>query len=353
MYKMKLLGKGKKMLFALKLVAGILAALGTTGVVYHEIETRRDLIKYPPLGSLVDVGTHKLHIISSGEKTAKNQPAVVLDAGLGCSSIDWMLVQPEIAKFAHVCSYDRAGYGWSEESSTPRTSENIVKELHTLLHNAQIPAPYILVGHSSGGTNVQLYASTYPDEVAGIVLVDSSHENQLQEMPEKMLKLMANIEKEAWIAKSFLAPVGFLRLMQQCLFVAKIKEAAAQQKYPEAFLDMRIANMCTTKFMRTAYEENKNFTKSLEQIKQTSRSFGATPLTVIAAGNFEELEAGGCDEETIGLMMEMRKKHMHDLSTRSTKGKLVIAQKSGHMIPLDQPEIIVQSVREIILETKK
>ena len=153
----------------LKAFAGTLIALGATGTMYQHIGISRDALKYPPLGKLFDIGTHKLHVISSGEKRISTAPTVILDAGLGASALDWILVQPEIAKFAHVCSYDRSGYAWSEESPLLRSSENIAEELHELLRKAQIPPPYILVGHSFGGTNMQLYASKYPDEVAGIV----------------------------------------------------------------------------------------------------------------------------------------------------------------------------------------
>jgi pimeloyl-ACP methyl ester carboxylesterase len=95
----------------------------------------------------------------------------VMDSGLGGTVLDWQLVQPEVAKFARVCTYDRAGMGWSEAGSQPRTSEQIVRELHALLGNAGVEGPYVLVGHSFGGTNLQVYASRYPDEVAAMVLV--------------------------------------------------------------------------------------------------------------------------------------------------------------------------------------
>jgi pimeloyl-ACP methyl ester carboxylesterase len=97
-----------------------------------------------------------------------------MDAGLGGGLLDWQTAQPKVAKFARVCSYDRSGYGWSESGPNPRTSPRIVKELHALLKNGGVDGPYVLVGHSFGGANAQLYAAEYPDEVAGMVLVDSA-----------------------------------------------------------------------------------------------------------------------------------------------------------------------------------
>jgi pimeloyl-ACP methyl ester carboxylesterase len=97
-----------------------------------------------------------------------------MDSGLGGGLLDWQTVQPKVAKFARVCSYDRSGNGWSESGPNPRTSPRIVEELHALLENAGEYGPYVLVGHSFGGANAQLYAAEYPKEVAGMVLVDSA-----------------------------------------------------------------------------------------------------------------------------------------------------------------------------------
>jgi pimeloyl-ACP methyl ester carboxylesterase len=152
------------------------------GIVYQAIASARDAQRYPPLGRLIDVVGYRLHINSTGEGT----PAVVLDAGVCDCSLNWCLVQPEVAKFTRVCSYDRAGMGWSDAGPSPRTSEVIVRELHTLLTNAGIAGPYVLVGHSFGGYNVRLFAHDYPEEVVGLVLVDSAHEDQWPMLPESV-----------------------------------------------------------------------------------------------------------------------------------------------------------------------
>src|SRR5215475_8876914 len=128
-----------------------------------------------PPGKLVDIGGRRLHINCTG----KGAPTVVMEAGAGDFSFDWGLVQPQVARFSRVCSYDRAGYAWSDPGPTPRTMRQIAFELHTGLLNAGIKGPYILIGHSLGGAIVRTYASQYPKEVAGMVLVDSVHEEGL------------------------------------------------------------------------------------------------------------------------------------------------------------------------------
>jgi pimeloyl-ACP methyl ester carboxylesterase len=128
---------------------------------------------FTPPGKLVDIGGYRLHLHCTG----KGNPTVVLIAGGGDFSFDWSLVQPNVSRFARVCSYDRAGLAWSDPGPTPRTMRQDAHELHTLLSAAQIQAPYVLVGHSMGGLIARVYAAQYPNEVAGMVLVDATHED--------------------------------------------------------------------------------------------------------------------------------------------------------------------------------
>jgi pimeloyl-ACP methyl ester carboxylesterase len=140
----------------------------------------------PPPGRLIDLGGWRLHLNCTGEARA-SQPTVILEAGAGDFSVDWSLVQPGVARFARVCSYDRAGSGWSDLGPRPRTMHQIVSELHALLEKAGKRPPYVLVGHSYGGWLVRLYQSTYPSEVAGMVLVESGADDPWRKTPEKGL----------------------------------------------------------------------------------------------------------------------------------------------------------------------
>ncbi|HXF29061.1 MAG TPA: alpha/beta hydrolase, partial [Chlamydiales bacterium] len=152
-----------------------LSGIFVLGALFQFVGTKIDEQRFPPIGRLVDVGGYRLHINVTGKNDLlADGTTVVLDAGMGCNCLDWALVQPEIARMARVVSYDRAGYGWSDDSPLPRTSENIAYELHTLLQNAGMKPPYILVGHSFGGLNTRVFEQLYPDEVKAVVLVDAA-----------------------------------------------------------------------------------------------------------------------------------------------------------------------------------
>src|ERR671938_464341 len=153
-------------------LVGLIVVLGLVGASYEAIAAAGDARRYPSPGQLVDVGGYRLHIQCVGT----GSPTVVLDAGLGGSSLDWSLIQPELGRTTRVCAYDRAGMGWSDAGPQPRTPRQIADELHTLLTNAGIAGPYVLVGHSLAGKNVRLFTIAHPDQVAGMVLVDARSE---------------------------------------------------------------------------------------------------------------------------------------------------------------------------------
>jgi pimeloyl-ACP methyl ester carboxylesterase len=338
------------MLFAAKLAIGLAALIGT-GSLYQKIETQRDLIKYPPIGKMVNVGTHAMHIIETGEKKCQTDPTIIFDGGLANPALDWSLVQPEVAAFARVCSYDRSGYGWSEASPAERTSSNMVEELHTLLHNGGIEPPYILVGHSFGGINVQLFAHMYPEEVAGLLLVEPAHEDQIEETPQPIAMAMYVLEKGLKVA-AWIAPCGIIRLCYQRLFADAAKRALLAQSFPASILDARIASFCTTKHIREMYQELHNLTKNFSAFKSTPRCYGNIPLVVLSAsaeGNRNDLKRYGIeDAATYDAFIVMRTRHFNDLASRSSQGRLIVAQKSGHMMPFEEPGIIVDAIREMV-----
>ena len=160
----------------------VMVVLVASGFIYQAIATTIDRRNYPPPGQMVDVGGYRLHLYCAGENVT-GDPTIILEQGLGNTSAAWARVQSGIAQTTRVCAYDRAGMGWSDPSPEPRDAEQIAAELHSLLQNAAIPGPYVLVGWSYGGLYVRAFAGQYPNEVSGIVLLDASHPDQWSSTP--------------------------------------------------------------------------------------------------------------------------------------------------------------------------
>src|SRR5437899_547203 len=164
---------------SLVVLGAFLVVAALSGATYQWLATRKDLALTPPPGRRVDVGRHRLQLWCTGA----GAPAVILDSGLGGSSAEWGDVQPEVARFTRVCSYDRAGMGYSDPGPSPRTARRIASELATLLGRSGIAGPVVLVGASIAGFNVRVFAADHPERAAGLVLVDASHEADAHEVP--------------------------------------------------------------------------------------------------------------------------------------------------------------------------
>ena len=291
--------------------------------MYQFVATKLDEWRYPAPGKMIDIGGYRLHMLDKGIC----EPTVVLDSGSGCNTLDWSLVQPEIAKFTRVVSYDRAGYAWSDASPLSRTSEHIVQELHELLKRAGVPGPYILVGHSYGGVNVRLYASMFPKEVAGVILVDSSHEDQLKKFPHPNTVLTPRF--------LFFNSIGLIRLILH--YVPGAQESI--KKYPAHIRSLYCSQKCRTKSIKALMEECALLEESSKQLKQAGGLLGNKPLIVITAGKqLKQEETGGLfSQEQIAVMNTAHQEFQKDLVTKSSRGKQIIAEHSGHPIPHDQP----------------
>jgi len=196
---------------------------------------------------------------------------VILEQGLGGISSAWALVQPEVAKVTRVCSYDRAGMGWSDSSPEPRDAQHIAQELHTLLRNANIPGPYVLVGWSFGGLYVREYAGQYGDGVVGLVLLDSSHPDQWTSTPEGQAQFESNAK--IYSVAPALARLGVMRVM------GLLQPASG---LPTPYSEALKASFAATKDWDTQSAE---FLASLATATQVHESgpLGKTPLFVLTA----------------------------------------------------------------------
>jgi pimeloyl-ACP methyl ester carboxylesterase len=254
---------------------------------------------------VVDVGGYKLFLVCHGE-ARPGTPAVILEAGMNQGHETWSFIHPEIAKLARVCMYDRAGLGKSDRlGAEERTAMQMVDDLHNLLLKGEVRGPYVLVGHSFGGLLVRLYASRFPEEVAAMVLVDPVHEDETRE----------------WV--NMMPP------------------------------DIR-KQMVDGGGIRSLGTEPVNITASLDQMRAAGwRSH--MPLIVLSRGRSSfsaddyppQLRSLAPEGEKLRIRMQL------DLAARSTRGKHVFAEKSGHMIHRDEPALVIDSIRQAIEAVKQ
>lgn len=301
--------------------------LAVAGYLYQNISETRDRRFNPMPGQLIDIGGYKLHIDCQGQGT----PAVILDSGLGDSYISWRKVQPEIAKSTRVCSYDRAGLGYSDSSPHPRTSKDIAEELHALLQNAGINGPIVLVGHSMGGYDVRLFASHYRDQVVGMVLVDASHPDQQNRFPPAMKDMPGTWLREAEFFE-FTMPFGIPRLLGLC--------------DPEP--DIRAAE-CNFHSAREAVAEMKAFSDSAAQAAATG-PFGDMPLAVLS--HDPDKPSSELPADLAKPTNDAWEKMQEELAHLSTRGTQEIAKNSAHYIQIDRPEVVIAAVRRVVDQSR-
>jgi pimeloyl-ACP methyl ester carboxylesterase len=318
------------------LTLSMTAILLLVGLFYQAVSEALDRRKYPPQGELINIGGFRLHLNCIGQGT----PTVVMDAGGGAPSIAWGLVPSEIAQFTRVCTYDRAGFGWSDPNPrVPRTSQQSVDELHLLLTKAGISPPYILVGHSLGGVNMRLYANQYPEDVVGLVLVDSSHENQMTSEIWRRTKMLSRLYQVFRVVSQ----VGVLRLIGETNLLPILEDIKRQmQKYPsdvQALFDPFKSFCYRPDYWATASSELANVKKSLEGLKAIT-SLGSLPLVVLSQGSKHSKMSDERFQQWASLQL--------DLTKLSSNSQHVIAEDSGHFVPLDQPELVISAVQRLL-----
>ena len=333
----------------LGLIIGLLVLLAAAGAAYQTIEADNDVEKYPPPGRMIDAGGHRLHVYCNGEKAASDDPTVVFESGLGATSTSWRLVQPEVARFARVCSYDRAGLGWSEPGQQPRTAQQCVSELRSLLSNAGIKPPYILVGHSYAGFPLRLFVDRYPEEVAGLVLIDPIHPNEWTEMTpkqERTLRFGIRICRRG----GRLARLGVARLYLNLVIAGRLGIARpafhflssgawtvgnrvvnSLSKLPRELQPVILAHWSAPKFFLATAGHMEHLVGSAHEVAKTAIP-PEIPVTVLTPADAKP----------------ERKYASELLAHESRRGRHAVVEDAGHFIQLDQPAAVVSAVREIM-----
>jgi pimeloyl-ACP methyl ester carboxylesterase len=313
----------------------------------------------PPLpapGRLVDVGGWRLHLNCTGESRPE-RPTVVLEAGIGDFSVEWSLVQPGVSRHARVCSYDRAGDGWSEMGPHPRTFRQIVHELHTLLERAGERPPFVLVGHSYGGWLVRTYQATYPAEVGAVVLVDAGADNPQRLLPDGRVVRSADLAtgrpippvKTANPLRVSDIPPAALEQMRAGLSDASLHaNEPPRDKLPVDAQRMRTWALGQLGHVAAAVNPFEAEELAGLRAARTQREFplGDLPLIVITRG----ISESGPD----GRAFDAERRADHEMMARmSRNGRLVIAERSGHHVQLDEPALVVTIVEQVVAAAGK
>jgi len=326
------------------LVAGLIVALlGLGGAVWQSAALARDRRRFPPPGRLVETGRGRLHATCEG----RDGPTVLLESAIAASSMSWTRVRPEVAGFASVCAYDRSGLGWSDAPSGSWSFARVVDDLHECLRRLECPRPYVLVGHSFGVFVCLAYAARYPQQVAGLVLVDPPSEwVHMDERRSRLLRGGVLLSHVGW----FLARVGVVRACLTLLtggapavprhFVQIFGPTAARtlerlvgeiRKLPAEVHPVVQALWCQPKCF-LALAGHLRILREATAAAAAVHSLGDIPVAVISSG-----------DQTPDVAASHRA-----LAELSSRGRVVSASKSGHWVPYDEPELVVEVIRETV-----
>ncbi len=335
---------------ALLWVLGSTIGLLLLGFLYQQVGSLRDTRRFPPPGRLVDVGGYRLHLLGSGS----GSPTVIFESALGATCLTWALVQSEVARFTATVSYDRAGCGWSDPGPMPRSAEQILEELRLLLRRGSLEPPYLLVGHSYGGLTVRLFAHRYPDEVAGALLLDPADPEQWLDLKgENRAKIVGGARlsrRGAWLAR-----LGLVRLTVSLGSAGAHLPARRLGSFLSAGVPRTVQDRLLSPMQRLRQEDRdvlkwfwtrpayfQALASQIDWVSHSSEQVQVSPLPpdlllrVISAPNSDPQWRPGQER----------------LAASSRRGSHVMAPDSGHWIPLDRPDLVIETLREMVEEVR-
>jgi pimeloyl-ACP methyl ester carboxylesterase len=303
-----------------------------------------------PPGVLVDIGGQRLHVNCTG----RGEPTVLLESGLGDVSVIWSLVQPGVSAFTRVCSYDRGGYAWSDPGTRPRTFAQLALELHTALNHLNVAGPYVLVGQSYGGLVVRGFASEYRREVVGMVLVDAVHEDQRVVYGGQPHRIRDGATGRIAPPARIGLDTALVRQAQSALAHGSATTLEAPlDRMPAAAQDVWRWAEAQPLIELTQQAETDWSPEELTRM-HTARlrdraSFGDLPLVVLARthGGYDDGMAISADS------LERERRNLQaDLARLSHGGTLVFADHSGHNIHLEAPDLVISSIRQVVVRVR-
>jgi len=331
----------------LLILGGWAAAFGLTSQTRAQTQP-----PFPAPGRMVDIGGWKVHLNCTGD-AKPNQPTIILEAGAGDFSVEWALVQPRVAEFARVCSYDRAGDGWSEMGPYPRTMHQLVYELHTLMEKAGDKGPFVLVAQSFGGVVARLYQSTYPNDVAGMTLIDAGRLDPLRYINGSLVRLnetatgrpIPPVKTDSPLRESDI-PANARQQMEAGARSLVTRANESRDKLPDDAKRMRVWALGTIKHVAAYVNpfEAEELALMIAAVKDKEYPLGDLPLTVITAGRAQYDDA------------QMQQDHARSqaaMARLSRNGKQIVATESGHHVHIDQPQLVTDAIRDLLAASTK
>lgn len=330
----------------------LLVVLVVAGVTYQAVASARDEKTYKPADQMVDVNGTQMRLDCRGS----GSPTVVLEAGAQGWSTHWALVQDEVAKFTRVCSYDRAGYGWSEPVEEELSPQPAAEMLHALLENGGEKPPYLMVGHSLGGVFIRAFTAQYLDEVVGLVFVDSMHDNQSRRIPPE-------ITESPEIAQTRELTLTALRINQ---IIERIGLSRAFKLYDPAIASFPFAEkdkaLLLAEMYRTGYfvaiKREVDMIIAHESQPRELKSLGDLPLIVLtrkvtAQDMMVQIPSTLQSMELAQQWADIVNGNQVDLAALSTRGELIIVDDTGHNIQFDKPQAVIDAIREVFEQVAK
>lgn len=292
-----------------------------------QTEPPSELAPIPAPGKLIDVGGRRIHLNCTGS----GSPTVIAESGSGADSTAWALVQPKVSRFTRFCSYDRAGYAWSDDGPTVDTVAQTEDDLHLLLRTADIRPPYVLIGASLGGLFVQAYQRRYPDEVAGLVLDDAANDEGFRISADKLLIDMS--AQEVFDARS-----SYLRTAKPVARPTALEEP--EDRLPKSLQAARLWSQRKLVWTHQDFATSESWREEFIALRQRRlddhKPLDNLPLIVLAR------------TEDTGKYAEQLKDNATKYSLQSRQGRLIMVPKSGHEIHLYQPDVVTQAIRDVL-----
>ena len=326
----------------------IMLALLMLGFTYQLLGTWRDARSYPAPGKLIEVAGSRLHIRTSGQ----GSPTVVLESGIAASSVSWTEVQAALSNHTTVCSHDRGGFGWSEPSFRPHTPAQLAEELHDLLTRAGLPPPFVLVGHSFGGLIVRAFATRYPQQTAGLVLVDALHHSEWLNPTGPRRRVLRGGVWFSWLGAA-LASVGVVRLCLDLL-------TRGARRTPRAVMKSFGKNVSglITRMVGEVTKLPPEVWPAIRAHWSRPRSFAtmARYLAALPKSSAEFLEASPLPTAPLLVLSADcsgdRLAAQEELASLCVEGECRVVSGCGHWIQLDRPEVVVEAVLEVLAKVR-